>query len=80
MIGAGALSDTVSEVQPLYKELGMTAATEITAGQVAALLAAAGHDMGEEQILAIREFVQAVGSFAKAQEAIEALSELERAA
>jgi hypothetical protein len=54
--------------------------TQIDKQSLAAILAAEGHDLTDDQVLAMTEFLQEVGSVEKAQQAIEALCELKRAA
>jgi hypothetical protein len=58
----------------------MTTPAERNAQEIAALLAAEGHDLAEDQIVAITDFIQQVGSVERAKAAVEALSELRRAA
>ena len=58
----------------------MATSAERNAQEIAALLAAEGHDLAEDQIVAITDFIQQVGSVERAKAAIEALSESRRAA
>jgi hypothetical protein len=62
------------------KDSAMTTPAERNAQEIAALLAAEGHDLAEDQIVAITDFIQQVGSVERAKAAVEALSELRRAA
>jgi hypothetical protein len=52
----------------------------IDAQSLAAILAAEGHDLTDDQVQALTEFLEEVGSVEKAQQAVQALSELRRAA
>jgi hypothetical protein len=54
--------------------------TQLDVHNIAAILAAEGHDLTDDQVLAITEFLQVVGSVEKAQQTIQALCELKRAA
>ncbi|MBW3595730.1 MAG: hypothetical protein KY475_00480 [Planctomycetes bacterium] len=48
--------------------------------EIADLLAADGHDLADDQIMALSDFVRQVGSVERAKAAVEALNELRRAA
>jgi hypothetical protein len=54
--------------------------TQIDTQTLAALLAAEGHDLTEGHLQSLAEFLQEVGSVERAQQAIQALCELRRAA
>jgi hypothetical protein len=78
--GVAAAADTHSKSSTTGKESAMTTPAERNAQEIAALLAAEGHDLAEDQIAAITDFIQQVGSVERAKAAVEALSELRRAA
>ena len=80
MQGVASAADTHSKLSTTGKELAMTAPAERNAQEIAALLAAEGHDLADDQIAAIADFIQQVGSVERAKAAIEAFSALRRAA
>jgi hypothetical protein len=78
--GVAAAADTQNKLSATGKDSAMTTPAERNAQEIAALLAAEGHDLAEDQVVAITDFIQQVGSVERAKAAVEALSKIRRAA